>query len=226
MRLLDQIRKDRKQLQELPDRQSRLQFIWDYYKIPILAVLFIVTVALIGMINAGRNADVVMRAVLLNSDAVISECDETPFSKMFEDAGVDMKGKKVEVNDKLSLERDYTSDEDGQTLQVIAAMLTMGDLDLFVADEKQFARFSEEGVFADLNKLIEKEILDRFADDVYRTIDSQGNEMIAGIVLHEDSPLHKAGYYHENVILGVVSSGNDMEEAIVFVKQFLSSYSK
>ena len=226
MRLLDQIRKDRKQLQELPDRQSRLQFIWDYYKIPILAVLFIVTVALIGMINAGRNADVVMRAVLLNSDAVISECDETPFSKMFEDAGVDMKGKKVEVNDKLSLERDYTSDEDGQTLQVIAAMLTMGDLDLFVADEKQFARFSEEGVFADLNKLIEKEILDRFAEDVYRTIDSQGNEMIAGIVLHEDSPLHKAGYYHENVILGVVSSGNDMEEAIVFVKQFLSSYSK
>ena len=226
MRLLDQIRKDRKQLQELPDRQSRLQFIWDYYKIPILAVLFIVTVARIGMINAGRNADVVMRAVLLNSDAVISECDETPFSKMFEDAGVDMKGKKVEVNDKLSLERDYTSDEDGQTLQVIAAMLTMGDLDLFVADEKQFARFSEEGVFADLNKLIEKEILDRFADDVYRTIDSQGNEMIAGIVLHEDSPLHKAGYYHENVILGVVSSGNDMEEAIVFVKQFLSSYSK
>ena len=226
MRLLDQIRKDRKQLQELPDRQSRLQFIWDYYKIPILAVLFIVTVALIGMINAGRNADVVMRAVLLNSDAVISECDETPFSKMFADAGVDMKGKKVEVNDKLSLERDYTSDEDGQTLQVIAAMLTMGDLDLFVADEKQFARFSEEGVFADLNKLIEKEILDRFADDVYRTIDSQGNEMIAGIVLHEDSPLHKAGYYHENVILGVVSSGNDMEEAIVFVKQFLSSYSK
>ena len=226
MRLLDQIRKDRKQLQELPDRQSRLQFIWDYYKIPILAVLFIVTVALIGMINAGRNADVVMRAVLLNSDAVISECDETLFSKTFEDAGVDMKGKKVEVNDKLSLERDYTSDEDGQTLQVIAAMLTMGDLDLFVADEKQFARFSEEGIFADLNKLIEKEILDRFADDVYRTIDSQGNEMIAGIVLHEDSPLHKAGYYHENVILGVVSSGNDMEEAIVFVKQFLSSYSK
>ena len=221
---LSRISKDRKCLETLPDRKSRMQFIWDYYKIPILTVLFLLTVAVIALFSNAGKADVKMYAVLLNSDSLVAECDDAVFEMILEDAGVDMKGKRVDVNASLALGKDYSEIEDAETLQVLTALFTVSELDVFVADEERFVMFIDQDGFCDLGKLIEADVLNRHAEDLYRYEDSKGNTITGGIILHEGSPIHKAGYYHDDVVLGVVAGADNMDAAIVFVKQLLASY--
>ena len=46
MKLSEQIRKDRKQLNEMKSTSSKLRFIWDYYKAPIIAITFVLTIGI------------------------------------------------------------------------------------------------------------------------------------------------------------------------------------
>ena len=208
----------------LPDRQSRIQFIWDYYKIPILTVLFLVTVAVIALFSNAGKADVKMYAVLLNSDSLVTECDDTVFERMLEDAGIDMKGKRVDVNASLAMGKDYSEVEDAETLQVLTALFTVSELDVYIADKERFDMFTDQDGFCDLGKLIEADVLNRHAGDLYLYEDSKGNTITGGIILHEDSPIHKAGYYHDDVVLGIVAGADNLDTAVAFVKQLLSSY--
>ena len=103
MKISERINKDLETLKKLPDRKSKIQFIWDYYKIPIIFIVTILSLALIIRIsNIGRK-DASMYVVLLNNDSSLVECDAKVFDKVLENSSIDLKGKEVDVNDKLML---------------------------------------------------------------------------------------------------------------------------
>ena len=222
MRLTEMLKKDREQLSKLPDRKSRMTFIWDYYKIPIIALVSILVIALLALINNISHQGVCMYAVLLNNDSLIVECDDKLFDRILKEADFDTKGKKTDVNANLSLGRELNENEDVETLQVLTALFMVSDLDLYVADQYYFDYFASENGFADLSLLIGKDLLDANSDDLYHYTDSSGQDIVAGIILHEGSPLHEAGYYHNDVIMGAVAKGENLDAAIAFVKQVLS----
>ena len=222
MKLSDQIRKDKEVYASLPDRSSKLRFIWDYYKYPLLFVGTVIVLLLISFISNIGKADVNLYVVLLNNDSAVIECDDTVFSSTMEKAGISMKGKRVDVNTDLSLGLGNNESADAETLQVLTALFTISDLDVYAAPKQYFDYFADDGGYADLGRLIEKDILDRHGDDLYYFTDSNGNKTLIGVILHEGSPLHKAGYYHNDVIIGVVNNAYHFDEAIAFMKQFLS----
>ena len=65
MRLIETLKKDREQLKELPDQKSKMTFVWDYYKIPIVVFLFVFFLALLIMVNDIGRRDVSMYVLLL-----------------------------------------------------------------------------------------------------------------------------------------------------------------
>ena len=222
MTLLERINKDKKQLAELPDLKSRFTFIWDYYKIAIIAILSILALFLILLIsNIGRK-DASMYVVLLNNDSTLVECASTIFDEELKKTSLDLKGKSVDVNDKLSVGRKGSEAEDIETMQILTALFTISDLDLYVADKEYFDYFLEDGGYADLSLLIDQKLLDKYKDDLYYRDDPSGQRILCGIVLHKDSIIHKAGYYHDDVIMGVVSNANNFDVAIEFIRQMLS----
>ena len=221
MKLSERIQRDRKQYQELPDRNSRIAFIWDYYKIPIIAILSVLAIVLTVFIsNIGRK-DASMYVVLLNSDSSWRECDDTVFDKVLEESDLDLKKKTVDINDKLRLGYENSATADIETLQVLTALFTISDLDLYVADKEYFDYFIEDGGYCDLGMLIDKDILARHQDDLYYVTDDKGNTILGGIILHEGSLLHEADYYHDDVIMGVVSNAVNMDVAVEFIKLIL-----
>ena len=221
MRLTEMLKKDREQFSKLPDRKSRMNFIWDYYKIPIIAFLSVAAVVLLVLVNDLSHQGVCMYALLLNNDSLVVECDDTIFDRLLEEADFNMKGKKTDVNARLSLGKELNENEDVETLQVLTALFMVSDLDLYVADQYYFDYFAGEDGYADLSLLIERDLLEANSDDLYRSVTSSGREIISGIILHEGSPLHEAGYYHNDVIMGVVAKGENMDAALAFVKQVL-----
>lgn len=217
MNLTKQIRKDREQFQKLPDRKSRITFIWDYYKIPIIAVLTLFCFLTIIISTNLKRSDVSIYAVLLNSDSLIAECDDTVFDELLKETDVDLKGRHADINDRFFLGMEGNDSEDGETLQVLSAMFSLDEIDVFVADKDHFDLFCKEGAYEDLGTVIPEDRQSKHEDMLYRYEEDNGKIIIAGLILKENSPLHKAGYYHNEVILGMAANCGHKTEASALI---------
>ena len=222
MKLFEQFEKDRQKFKDLPDTNSRITFIWDYYKIPILTILTALLIASISFFNNLGRGDVLLFSVLLNNDSLLVECDEEVFDRLMSQAGYDMEHKRVDVNTELSLGRLENDSADAETLQVINALFMISDLDVYVADEEHFDYFAQADAYADLSLLINSDLLGKHRDRLHYYEDSNGKKALIGVVLTTDSPLHKAGYYHDEVIIGIAANAVNLDEAIAFFEQILS----
>lgn len=222
MKLKDSLNADRETLKRL-DKKARVRFIWDYYKLPIIAAgVCVALLAAVLITNLGRS-DTVMYAVFVNTDLTDEARDPSPLNDLLSSAGVDMRGKKIDVTDTLYLGHGQSEEYDVQTLQVLSALFGISDLDLFAADEEVFRRYANQNAFADLSKLIDPQLLDSRREDLYYYDTEDGQHILGGIVLHPGSPLHTAGYYHADVVVGAAIKGENLDRAILFLKALLEN---
>ena len=222
MKLIDRLKKDRETLDTLKTRKEKLIFLWDYYKVPIISIISVLLICSYSLISSLTKKPVILYAVLLNSDSQIVEVESNVFIDELSKAGIDTEGKEVDINDYLTLGMDNKESEDIETLQVLNALFTITDLDVFVGYKEDFDQFKDKDAFCDLSLLIDKQLLNKHSDDLYKYKDSSGKQIVGGIILHENSPLHKAGYYHSDVIIGVASNSVYMDNALAFIRQLLS----
>lgn len=216
MRLKDQICKDRATFQEL-DAKQRRWFIWDYYKLPILSVLLVLVLAVTGITTAVKSAKTVLTVVMVNANSEM-QCD--PFTPLLEADGVDMSGRKVDIEARYTLHYDDETLADAQTIEVLAALFGVGDLDVFVADEPVFDSYASQEAFLDLSLFLPADLLEAHSDDLYYGETASGSG-VCGIRLHQNSPLHAAGYYAGDAVIGVAASAQNMDNALAAVRQLL-----
>lgn len=216
------LRQDRETLKRL-EPKARIQFIWDYYRLPILAVVvgLALLVAAAGF-NMGRGK-VAMYAVFVNTDQTGTEPDAALLDDLLSRAGADMAGRHIDVTDNLTLGQAQHEMYDGQTIQVLAALFGISDLDFFASDEPVFRRYADQNAFADLSRLIEPELLAEHESDLYYYDTEDGQRVLGGIVLHPGSVLHLAGYYHTDVVIGAAINGENLDEAVLFIRALLTN---
>ncbi|MGI6510090.1 MAG: hypothetical protein ACOX1L_05905 [Erysipelotrichaceae bacterium] len=224
MNIKKQFKSDIEKISLMNSNKEKIQFIWDYYKIPIIVVLVTVSISLISFVSNLGKENVAMYVVMVNSNDQFFECDDTVFARKLIEAGIDMEGKVVDITADLILGQGNNQQAESETMQYLNALFTISDLDIFMAEEIYFELFVQQGAYADLNNYIEKDLLDKYCNDLYYYQNSSGQLIPVGIVLHADSIIHKAGYYHNDVVLGICSRAMNMDAAIKFVIQMLSDY--
>lgn len=214
------LRQDRETLKRL-EPKARIQFIWDYYRLPIIAAAVGIALLITAVgLNLGRGK-VAMYAVFVNTDQTGLEPDAALLDAVLEEAGTDMGKKHIDITANLYLGQDGTYD--GETIMVLSALFGISDLDLFAADEAVFRRYADQNAFADLSKLIEPELLAGYESDLYYYDTEDGQRVLGGIVLHPGSVLHRAGYYHADVIIGAAINGENLDEAVRFIRALLAT---
>lgn len=219
MKLRQRWEKDREALKKLSGRDKWL-FVWDYYRIPLIAAACVMLLTAITLLtNAGRE-EVALYAVFVNTDVSLEEPDASALNDLAEAAGIPMEGKTVDLTANLTLGQTYSEAADAQTVQVLAALFGISDLDLFAADRAVFERYAQQDAFADLSVLIDRELL--AGADLY-TYSVEGKTVTGGIVLHPGSVLHRAGYYHGDVIVGAAINAEHLEEAVAMLRAMLEA---
>lgn len=219
MHIRERLIKDKQTLASL-DRKGKINYIWDYYKIPVFAAVIVLAVAVYSIISSFTRKEDIMTVVLVNSASEAIECDDTVFIRQLEKAGVRTEGREVEVIGYLKIgEESY---ENQQDLMVLNAMFTLGDMDIFIAEKKTFDLFIDKEAYADLSSLLDEKLLQKYAGDLYKYENEAGDEVILGIIIHNGSPVHKAGYYNGDVIISIPSKSRNTENAIAFFNQILS----
>ena len=96
MKMKKRLAADREIFQTL-DRQQRLLFIWDYYKIPILAAASAVILTLMVLLTWAGKKDVAMYAVFVNSDAAVAQTKPELLDELLASNGIDMDGKSIGI---------------------------------------------------------------------------------------------------------------------------------
>lgn len=218
MRLLDSIRRDIKTARSL-DKKDRLEFVWDYYKIPITVLLSLFVLAVLTFAFRLNGAGTAMYAVLINAD---DTGDSAVLDGLLARSGIDTDGKTVDVAAGYTLRYDDPTNTYADTIQVLAALFGIGDLDLFAADDAVFRSYAEMDAFIDLSLFIERDVLDRH--QLYTYVNGSGRQVVAGIRLSAGSPLHTAGYYDGDVWIGVAANAQNLDPAIAFMKQLTAEY--
>ena len=218
MKLRERLEKDRKVMAGL-DRQGKLVFLWDYYKLPILAAVCALALVLVTAVTSAARRPAAMYAVLVN--AASSQGDREALDALLAEGGVDMAGRRVDVTADLRLGWAFDESGDVQTVQVLAALFGISGLDFFAADEPVFARYADQDAFLDLSLFLDRSLLERHRDDLYYYQNGDGQTVLGGVILRAGSPLHEAGYYRDNVVAGVAANAQNMEEAVVFLRRLL-----
>ena len=221
MNVKEQLKVDLKRYKELKTRGEKAAFLWDYYKYPIIAIGTALVIIILVLLNNISRVKTSMYMVMVNSDAAYVECDDTEVQAILERSDFETGGKKIEINASYTIGSQGSTTSDMETIQVLNALFSISDLDVYVADRTYFDYFSGQDGYADLSLLIDKELLDKWADNLYYIENGAGNKVLAGIILPADSVFHKAGYYHDEAILGVVARADNLEAAVAFVKEFL-----
>lgn len=224
MKLIDRLKAD-KEIYKTLDKESKRFFIWDYYKLPIIAVGAVLLILLLALGTWAEKKDIALYAVFVNSDVSIVETKPELLNELLEQGGMDMEGKTIDITADLTLGQAYNEEADGQTIQILAALFGISGLDVFAADQTVFDRYAVQDAFVDLSLFLEPELWEKSGCGHYWYTNSDGQTILGGIILKAGSLLHEAGYYHSDVIIGVAGNAENLEAAVIFVEQLLNRVS-
>lgn len=195
--------------------QRRTRYIWDYYRLPIIAVLVVVVIVSVSVVSLVRHKDKVLYVALVNA----IQSDSSLFADWLSAVGYDPQRLAVEAATDFTLHLDEPSEQDAYTLQALAALFGIGDLDLFAADQAAFNYFAETGGFEDLLTRLPASFISEHKENIYYVTDeASGEQYAAGIYPQKGSPFDLSGYFPEPVAIGIVANAQNMDNAVMCIQ--------
>ncbi len=209
-------RREASTIKRLEPRQRR-QYIWDYYKAPMLAAVLILALAAYLVLNTSRHEKTALYVVMVNSSGAEGRDaagEDRLFGDLLEREGYDKKLFRIDIDAGFRYSRNDMTEESAFTVQALAALFSVGNLDLFISDREVFDSYAGYGCFEDLEALLPQEVLGSNAGRIYRCAGGSGKTAAYGIILDRESPVIKEGFYPESAIAGIAAGAANRELAI------------
>ena len=217
-------KKEKETISRLHGKQ-RWNYIWDYYKIPIILVgSLIVIFTYAAIYNAGRG-DTVLYTVMINSKIFPEGEEPGLFPDLLQADGYDIEKVHASIEQYMLYPEDMST-ESASTVQALAAMFSIGDLDIFIADAELVRRYAANDAFENLEMYLPEEYLAKYDAEFYRTENSKGETKIFGILCDEDSALVKSGYYQTPVVLCIASQAEHLQLGLDIIELLLDGFGK
>ena len=220
-RLIAQFRKDRETLRGLQGKK-KLQFVWDYYKIPSIVIAFSAVVAVLAVFVRSPTKDTAVYIVWVNA---VSQDENSYFDDLLHAADPEFSEKFTDLNTGYSLGIEGNEASDAQTLQVLAALFGVGDLDIYIADKTYFDQYERKDAFADLSELLPEEILSQAGNRICYHVTGKGVRIPDAYVITEGSGADIAGYLRpgEKAYLGILDNAQNKENAAKLLAEMIRS---
>lgn len=203
--------------------KQKAEYIWDYYKLPILAVLIVIVIGayLIGVVVKGTEP--VATLVVVNA-AAGRGYEETDFSDFMEEYDYNPAKQEVVVDTGYTLDSTNPTGN-AYTYQALITVVSAGGADVLSADEEMFFHLAEAGGCADLAACLTEEELEELKDDiVYVKLEGMEEPYAAGIRLGSDSWFVKNGYYEDGCVVGIAAGTMHEEGAVRLLRYVLFSW--
>lgn len=198
--------------------RERLQYLWDYEKIPIFAAALVLVLGIYALCYHTGRGKTDLFIVLVNTDQLLEEeaRSDDVFHRLL---GDEKKTIQLDVDAGMTLRQAWeTVDTDVQTMQVLSVLFGIGDMDVFAADPDIFTLFAEKDGFEDLGLLLPQEWQAAHPDLLIRYTNEGGQSKAGGLRLLPGSPLHEAGIFSGEAVIGIASRAAHLEDALRLIR--------
>lgn len=160
---------------------QKIQYIWDYYKIPIFLVI-IGIIAVTTFIH-GRLAqkNTVLSVLCVNAENSTTEDNGADiFNDFLTDNGYDLSKDEIALNKNICVDVDK-SGLDYQNMAVLTAYFASNEYDICFMDDKTFDYYAKNVCFEDISKYLDKAALEKYKDRLANvTIDGKDILVVSG----------------------------------------------
>ena len=217
--ITDQWKRDKETLSRLKGKK-RLEFLWDYYKIPIVTLGLIIVFTILALVIRAPQKGTAVYVVWVNA---VSQDESTYFDECLARAGIDTEEEHADVSTSFSLGIPGNDAADAQTMQVLSALFGIGDLDLYIADPEHFELYAVKDAFSDLSELLPEDVFLAAGDRIYYTVKAGGELVPVGYRITEDSGAAKAGYLAPGTeaIAGILENALNRDTAVKLLTEMI-----
>lgn len=177
MAIKDEIKKESVKLKDMPPKK-KAEYIWEYYKIPIIivvaAVFFIVTFIRDYRIN---KRPYFIDAILINSDIGYS-ADNYILNDFIKYAGVDTETYNIAVDTTISIDEEKLDQMSMANSQKVMALFAAGELDVVMGPDSIMDQYGGMDAFMDLSGVL--------SEDKVKSLKDAGYEMYYATVYEDD----------------------------------------
>jgi hypothetical protein len=201
-------------------RKKKVQYIWDYYKIHIMAII-IVLFSIIGFIHGQItkiNYEFNLTIIGISSGAdKIEKFQETLTSIVIKN-GTEKQSARIEIMPVDSL-MDGKTQSSTQYVQKFIAEVSASVIDLLIMDKSDYEAYQKQGVFLKLDNVQGMDLSHAKNDKLERASDKG----VYGIKLQDNKILTDFGVETENMILCIPANTKQMDKAILAAKWIIGN---
>lgn len=194
---------------------QKFQYIWDYYKIPLIASVIIIAVVVSFIQEKATQKNTVLNLLCINSKLSTGSIDTNQlFPNLLENNGYDTSKYEISINTNMSINVDNNG-LNYQNMAVLAAHFSAHDYNICFMDDDTFEYYAKEMTFRDLSDYLDTDILDKYADYITYATDNAGSKYPCGIRLSSNSNkwLSDSGLY-DSCTFGICYSDDDNKELV------------
>lgn len=201
--------------------KTKAQYVWDYYKWPIVITVAIVSFVIYMIYHYATYREPFLNVIMINcNDSISANADG--FDEFLTEYGYDPKESPVFLSSSLHFsEGEYSMSYNDY--QVLTMMIAAGDQDLFFGTGDVFTDYAEQGALIDLSTVLPAELLEQYKDSLLYSTD--GGEVASypcAIELTDNTWLKKNNYY-DTCYFGIFYQNHNLEASVQFA-EFLLGY--
>ncbi len=164
MALMDEFKEERAQMKNQPFLK-RLEYFWDYNKLPVLLGLFLVIMVSSILYNALTQKEVGLWVAMVDCIQDPTPAEEYR-ANLIEKLGIDTSEYDVRLDTSYQISA-TTDSGDSSLAEALSVRVATGEIDVFLADETFFSSYAVSDVFVDLRTVLTSEQLAKYADNFY-----------------------------------------------------------
>lgn len=201
--------------------KAKAQYIWDYYKWPIVLTVAIVSFVVYMIYHYVTYREPFLNVIMINCNDSISATADG-FDEFLTEYGYDPKESPVSLSSSLHFsEGEYSMSYNDY--QVLTMMIAAGDQDLFFGTGNVFTDYAEQGALIDLSTVLPAELLEQYQDSVlYSTDGGEADSYPCAIEITDNAWLKKNNYY-DTCYFGIFYQNHNLEASVQFA-EFLLGY--
>lgn len=198
--------------------KKKVEFIYDYYKLPIIAVLLGIIIISYMVYSIATKQDTYCNITYYGSNAVSEELSTIK----------DTLNERLLSNDKKSsifiesifISPDSNYGDDPTSTQAFAVKLAANEIDILLINKNYFNYFAAHDMLLDLNSLTGFDSLNLTENDLITAKNQSGNENLYGIKINNLNLLKDASFDLDNTILAIAVSSQRNDQVLQVLKEF------
>lgn len=229
MPVIDDINAEKKKFKDM-NFKGKAQYIWDYYRVPIIVVAGILFLSIFIIKDIiSNNRETYLNACMINTN-YIYDTETTLINDYINYAGVDTDAMQLNIDYSMKIDLEGGDQMSLAYQQKIMALFAANELDLMIADNNLIDSYASADAFANIEEFLPDDLkaeLEEKGFSYYTAKTEDGSTIPVGVCLENCKRFEMdgtAGTYAEDVmpVYAVVYNAPHPEHAIEYLRFLIS----